>query len=178
MKLIFLDIDGVLNTNDNICYRTQRERLALESGKTVNYTHDKYGYLFDARAVNWLGLAIAKTGAKIVISSTWRYSGLAEMQALWADRKLPGEVVGITPSYRHDNTLNPFKGSPYEEYRGAEIYAYLKDRTDVDGYAIVDDDTDMLPTQLRHFVKTDAEFGITHRSAELIINALCTPIKL
>ena len=63
MKVIFLDIDGVLNV--------------------ISQGHDEYGSLFHKHFEDNLRYIIEQTGAKIVISSTWRMSGLSEMQRMW-----------------------------------------------------------------------------------------------
>ena len=57
-KVIFLDIDGVLNTS--------RWHNQVESSKL----QDEYGYLFDPVAVANLAKIIEETGADIVISSS------------------------------------------------------------------------------------------------------------
>ena len=126
MKVIFLDIDGVLN----LCYEGR----------------DEYGSLFHPHLVDNLRRLIDKTGAKIVISSTWRMSGLVIMKEMWIKRELPGEVIDITPNFmKHYGTTL---------CRGKEIDAYLKDHPEVESYVILDDDTDMEDHQLDRFVKT------------------------
>lgn len=77
-KIIFLDIDGVLNV--------------------IPQGHDKYGAIFHKHFEDNLRWIIEETGADIVISSTWRMSGLNIMQEMWRVRNLPGKVVGITPT--------------------------------------------------------------------------------
>ena len=130
MKVIFLDIDGVLNIN----YRGER---------------DDYGQQFHPHLVENLKTIIETTGAKIVISSTWRHRGLSVMKNMWMDRNLPGEVIDITPhlDYRMDS------GLWYSPIRGVEIKDWL-DKNSPDNYVILDDDKDMLPEQMSHFVKT------------------------
>lgn len=55
-KVIFLNIDGVLNTK---WWYTQMDK---------NTTRDKYGYAFDPNAVANLKKILDETGADIVIS--------------------------------------------------------------------------------------------------------------
>lgn len=78
-KIIFLDIDGVLNVYPN--------------------GRDEYGAKFHSHFEDNLRFIIEKTQAKIVISSTWRMNGLREMKAMWQDRDLPGEVIDVTPVF-------------------------------------------------------------------------------
>jgi hypothetical protein len=129
-KVIFLDIDGVLN---------------------VDFPeHDKYGRLFHPHFENNLRKIVNETGAKIVISSSWRSNGLLTMREMWKDRNLPGEVVGITKYLGGDKNL-PF----YERLeRGNEIQEYLNSHPIIVNYVIIDDDGDMLLSQLSNFVQT------------------------
>jgi predicted transcriptional regulator len=161
MRIIFLDIDGVLNTG---IYATHFFEICKHFGLTKkeakDWRHgmrDEFGSHFDPKPVQLLKWIIEETGAKIVISSTWRLSGLETMKLMWEMRDLPGEVIDITP-YLNTN-------------RGEEIEAWLKEN-DVDSYVIIDDDTDMLPEQLNNFVNVDSEYGITYKDAQQIINIL------
>jgi HAD domain in Swiss Army Knife RNA repair proteins len=54
MKVIFLDIDGVLN-----CKKTPNPR--------------RLPYIVDRRLLSRFKRLIDRTGAKVVLSSTWRY---------------------------------------------------------------------------------------------------------
>jgi predicted transcriptional regulator len=161
MKVIFLDIDGVLNTG---IYATHYFEICKHFGLTrkeaKDWRHgmrDEFGSHFDPRCVSLLKYIIEETGAKIVVSSTWRASGEETMKLMWEMRDLPGEVIGVTPLL---NTA-----------RGEEIEAYLKEN-ETDAYVIIDDDTDMLPEQKSNFVQTDGEYGITLKDANRIIEIL------
>lgn len=78
MKVIFLDIDGVLNI--------------------IPESVDEFGAVFHSNFVNNLKWIIEETDAKLVISSTWRYGGLNWLKRMWKYRNYPGEIIGITPS--------------------------------------------------------------------------------
>jgi hypothetical protein len=156
MKVIFLDIDGVLNSFDNM--------YAL---RFIDYNNgpldrDRYGVFFDERCVRWLRLILHETKAKIVISSAWKDSGLKVMQAMWQERKLPGEVIDITP-----DALDIM-----DESRGREIQMWL-DKHEVESYCIIDDNSDMLPEQMKYFVQTESVVGLnreSYRQANFILN--------
>ena len=161
MKIIFLDIDGVLNV--------------------IPKDFDKYGGTFHEDFVENLRHMIKETGAKIVISSTWRLAGLKAMQEMWKFRDLPGEVIGITP----DSYFNKDLGISDDDdaSRGHEIKWWLDNTKDViDNYVILDDDTDFLESQLTHFVQTsknpqhpdsiDIGYGLTKHCTELGIKIL------
>jgi len=164
MKVIFLDIDGVLNSTDymNACHINFRS--AVEVGIASypipeGFVRDKFGHIFDPRCTLYLEALINTTGAKIVISSTWRFSGIEVMRELWKSRMLPGEIIGITPVTKHD--------------RGQEIKTWLDDHgKDVTHYVIIDDDSDMLKEQSNNFVKTDNRYGLDVHSYERAIDIL------
>lgn len=87
-KIIFLDFDGVLNTEQ------YQARLAVD-GKP---NKDAWGPLFDPHAVENLRKIIEATGAAIVISSTWRYiHRLGSLRMMWEIRELPGEILNTLP---------------------------------------------------------------------------------
>lgn len=178
MKIIFLDIDGVLNV--------------------IGQGYDEYGQGFHPHLVENLKRIIDETGAKIVISSSWRKSGLKQMQDMWKHRALPGEVIDTTPSlylqrggsiqfYNNKLEQHPTpKISGYSIPRGCEIQYWLNSESEThlidDGYVILDDDTDMLITQERNFVQcsgnfdhedcVDAGYGLTKKCADKAIAIL------
>ena len=165
-KLIFLDIDGVLNCTD---YSVANNKFAIEMHSPL-LAHDKHGDLFDPRAIRWLEWIIYQTRADIVISSTWRNRGIDKLRDMWYDRKLPGHIVDITPKF-------------HGKLRGEEIKAFLTDEQyrksysfihnfNVESYCIIDDDTDMLPEQMDSFVHCDDNFGITRKEADKAIAIL------
>ena len=140
MKIIFLDIDGVLNVR--------------RQGR------DRFGSLFHAEFMGGLKHIIDNTGAKIVISSSWRFNGLAEMKEMWVHRNLPGEVIDITPfTAQYENG----EGASFMDRceRGCEIREWLKSNP-CDDYVIVDDDIDILPSQIDRFVKCSGSDGHKH----------------
>lgn len=118
------------------------------------------------RMLNWI---IESTGAKIVISSTWRGNGLSFMQDVWKSRNLPGEIIDITPWHKGRGRDHlPFKE---RAERGGEIKEWLENHPEVINYLIIDDD-DMLPEQENNFVQTDAHYGLTLREAAIGISIL------
>lgn len=161
MKVIFLDIDGVLNV--------------------ISQGHDNHGALFHPHLVDNLRSVIDSTGAKIVVSSTWRTRGLEKMREMWKDRGLPGDIIGVTPdcSQLLDNGTCEFLDLVE---RGHEIQDWLKEHPEVINYVIFDDDNDMLESQRKRFVRTsnninhpdcvDDGYGLTRACAEDAIRIL------
>lgn len=159
-KVVFLDIDGVLNTK---WWYTQMDR---------NTPRDKYGYAFDPKAVANLRKVVDETGAGIVISSSWKCMGLSQMEDMWDERNLPGKVVGITPNSVSDELLVDTDIDSMELFhiRGEEIKEWLtKHGKHVSHYVIIDDMDNMLPEQQSHFVQTNPEVGITEDDANKAI---------
>jgi len=159
MNYLFLDIDGVLNTGRYSDY-------LIENGLCET---DAYGYLFDPEAVQNLERIIEATDAKVVITSTWRLDG--DMQALWRNRDLAGEVIGVTPTIQKEKAIG--KINIYYGHRGMEVEAWLEDNAIAPyKYAILDDEDDYLETQSNHLVLTDPMTGITKEVADKVISLL------
>ena len=148
IKVLFLDIDGVLNTD------RQHWHCQMNGITPV----DEFGYEFDHKAVVNLATILEETDAEIVISSSWKFLGLQTLQKMWKDRNLPGSILDITPD--GDN-------------KGWEIGEWLlKHESQVSGYAIIDDENDMQPEQQEHFVQTNSQFGITLKDADRVMTIL------
>jgi len=157
MKVVFLDIDGVLNSE--------------EFFETLPYNkHDKYikaGYIedqafglcnIDSVPVAKLNYLLSQTMAKIVVSSSWRGSD-PKLQEIFAIVGIP-HYIGVTPYHK-------------DRHRGTEIQMWLDRHPEVENYVIIDDDNDMLDSQLNHFVQTDAyKRGLSDEDVELAINIL------
>lgn len=167
-KIIFLDLDGVLNTA-NYYDRLQHEHLPTE---------DIFGTLFDPNAVEQLSHIIDSTNAKIVISSSWRYSGIASMRAMWKERHLPGNLYDITSLFVADDYIRAHMDDQsfdfYEAMTSAremEISAWLQEHPEVTNYVILDD-LDSLRQHEAHLVKINPKTGITNDDAEQVITIL------
>ena len=167
-KVIFLDFDGVLNTER---WHSQASRNELK---------DEYGYRFDPVAVDNLRKIVDETGAAIVISSSWKCMGLTTMQKMWKDRQLPGKVIDITPNSVSDEFLLNVDLNDMDllSIRGQEI----KDWLIVKGgsgckYVIFDDMNDVLQEQESHFVWVDPAVGITKGNVAQAIRILDGGIK-
>lgn len=142
MKILFLDIDGVLNNTPF---------LRANSGLCE----------FDPDNVLNLIYTINETNCQIVVSSSWRYMGLSGVSKVLEDVGVPkGVVIDVTP----------ILGCSLEG-RGYEIDAWLK-VNEAESYAIVDDYNDMLPEQQGHFVLTRIKEGLTKTKADELINVL------
>lgn len=153
-KIVFLDFDGVLNTE-------YYQGLLQYQGKPWL---DEYGAFFDPNAVTQLKRIIDTTDADIVIESSWKYLGLEAMQELWRVRDLPGKVIDITPSNSNPSKLH---------CKGVEIASWLSEHAKQDmRYVIIDDEYVILDSQLAHFILTNPFEGITEEQADRAISIL------
>lgn len=146
MKLIFLDIDGVLNGyGEGYTY----EHIEGAPDSLGNTKH-----LLSRHLIDNLNYLVNYTGAKVVVSSTWRLGETVEsMQMIFDSVGIRCEVVGLT-------------GRDKSGIRGVEILDYIKTHVDeayhfFTRYVILDDDTDMLLWQKDNFVHTDGQKGLT-----------------
>lgn len=160
MKIIFLDIDGVLNSWAT-GYNISKEKLLL------------------------LNELIEKTDAKIVISSSWR-CGSQDVKDFLNNNFAKNRISSVNEPYQdlidnifYENTIG--LTDTFGPNRGSEIQRWLDSHEDIESYVIIDDDIDMLDEQLYNFVQTDTYFGLTDREihlAYLILKNKCIPNKI
>lgn len=190
MKVIFLDIDGVLNSE--LFYRARHKKRWLKpityywwiSSKIkwffngfkykgvslANYkrpeSHNKFPYLFkdlkietDPLKWKWLVELTEETGCKICISSVWKHhfnNNDEWNKALILLGFKDGVFVGIT--------------GDRETLRGTEIKNWIEKNQPIEKYAIIDDDSDMLPEQMDSFFQTDSYYGLSPNTTYRIKN--------
>lgn len=148
MKVIFLDFDGVLNS-----HAWMHENLDLfRSDRLFHHEH------LDKDAVACVEKIAVATGAKVVISSTWRIlNSLDKLKAILKDHGFTGEVIGKTPRLG--------------VARGIEIQQWLDFNGPVDGFVIIDDDSDMV--HLKHkLVQTKFDTGLQEEHIDKAIAIL------
>lgn len=131
MKIIFLDIDGVLNS--------KRTYYAFK-GYPIDLSNESLKR-FDWVAIGLIRKLCKLLDAQIVLSSSWRRCFKIEDIALALN--LP--IIDKTPIL--------FSGT-----RGKEIELWINKNKDV-SYCIIDDNNDMLDYQKEHFVRTSHENG-------------------
>lgn len=140
-KIIFLDIDGVLNCG------TTKER------------HRGFIGIEPAKA-DLIKKIVKETGAKIVLSSTWR---LGE-ENLKHVKEMVGEILDVTP-YAPNNISDLRRGTEIDMW-------YQEHKDEVEDYVILDDDPDILESQLDHWWQTFWDDGLTEGQTDLIIRYL------
>lgn len=153
-KYIFLDIDGVLNSEQYYLEKPQR----WKEFKDKLDKHIAWGVCnIDPKAVKLLNKLVDETKAKIVISSPWR--GDYALQTIFSLAGIIEPIYGETPRSEHRR-------------RGAEIEAWLEERKEPYKYVILDDDSDMLDTQHSNFIHTDWRVGLTEENVNEAIKIL------
>lgn len=199
MKILFLDIDGVLNdmypNNPNhrlIPDYGERERFWRQEKKAKNYINDKlkpfeeamesvdkdYPYLrrindIDAIMITWLNYICAKTDCRIVISSSWR-GDLKNIPLYFAIKGFlyPDYVVGRT-GHKSGNVQHEGLEKHVYSNRGLEIQEWLEVKGndyDIKSFAILDDESfDIEWLYKDEFVQVK---GLTKNYADKVIEIL------
>lgn len=143
MKIIFLDMDGVLCTN----------RAHTAQGLQHMPNHHPFMDALDREAIGMLNALTAQVYCKYVLSSTWRKQhSKEEMEEHLRKYGWKGEF--------HED----WKTDHIGPIRGNEIQRWIDSHTWDNGnknYIILDDNDDMLGSQKFHFVQTDEYNGLT-----------------
>jgi len=152
-KIVFLDIDGVLN------HHAFWDRYVEEHGKHVGMHHELCPI-----SMGHLNRLLDETGAEVVVSSTWRLGrSLEELQEVLEANGFTGEVVGKTMNSYSNRRL----WEKYHQLRGRQIMAYIREHLEEgDRFVILDDDSDMGP-MLPWFVQTGFKEGLLPHHVEI-----------
>lgn len=134
MKVIFLDIDGVLN-----CATTPNPR--------------KLPYIVDPKLLRRFKRLLQRTGAKVVLSSTWRY----DPAGLFSAKHWGVPFIDVTPDMPH-------------RPRRDEVIAWLKSHPKVKRFVVIDDEDDELD-ELPLF-QPSAKTGLTQAIAKGVADFL------
>jgi len=147
-SIIFLDIDGVLNTINHL------KRQKIESGKATNK-------VWDPTACKHISLLCEHYDARIVSTSSWRHEyPLEQLQEFFASNDIPKKlIIDVTNSIapQHD-------GNNY--CRGHEVEHWLEENNkEKIPYVIIDDEATFLETQQDQLVRVDKEKGFSTKEA-------------
>ena len=168
-KVIFLDVDGVLNSN-----RTLYEDISLEDDLILN-----------------LKELVDKTGAKIILSSSWRLSTEAVSMLMDKLDKFGLVISGMTCDGVDLDWLEKYEFDATKKYldtkfdwdenrqikithdRGAEIFKWLHDHDDC-AYVILDDEIEDIKPYFSEsvIVKTSYKTGLTKEDVKKAIQIL------
>lgn len=152
--IIFLDIDGVVNTLqiNTSPYPTNTGKISREGFyfDLCDITDDRVSNI---QAIMWLNKLCKETKAKIVISSSWR---LFERDEHTTEKCLRNS--GLLPE------IDIIGATPYlsGEHRGQEIQKWLDDNHFNGQFIILDDDKDM-DHLIEHLVWCDVYTGFGYQ---------------
>ena len=173
MKVLFLDIDGVLNSENWFAYRiycvkNNMVNILMNFVDTDDRNIKHKLTMLDDRAIANLNRIIEETGCKVVLSSSWRSSIESENIFTQNLLKLKGfkyEFYDVTPRLWF---------SDFSIRRGEEIKFWLdkeSEKHEIESFVILDDDSDMLPEQMNNFIHVDSNIGLTYKD-------VCKAIKI
>ena len=144
MKVLFLDVDGVLNKANT------KEKTATG----CSFVED----IFVRRLKN----IVDQTGCEIVLSSDWRYDAHTELIPELDELEDKLSEYGLA-LYDFTPVIN--------NHRGQEIQSWLDAHTDVGSFVILDDRGDMEPNMER-LVRTLFSHGLTEENKREAIKVL------
>jgi len=150
MRVLFLDIDGVLNS---------REWFASQPERVRGYSMFDDRADLDPKAVRTLKTLFKELpNTKMVVSSSWRIGrSLEDLKLLLPD--FADYIIGRTP----DSMQNIFASS-----RGDQIKMWLGDHPKVTHFAIVDDDISDMGSLVSNCVKTSQATGLLNHHVEAL----------
>ena len=143
MKAIFVDVDGVICTERSL-------NIALEKDQEI------YNMEFDARTLKYLKKLQDRTGAELVLSSSWR-DGIGS-----DDPETKAIMDNLFGRMEENGTpLSHWTPLIYQGGRDDEVTAWLKDNP-CEAYVIFDDNEYFResPELERHFVYIEDSQGI------------------
>lgn len=161
-KIIFLDIDGVLNSN---------------LGNENHQREISDGELLDEDKVKLLSKIIAVTKACIVLHSGWRFWFDKNIQPLRKESQHLVEIFkrnqiiisDITPDFTTEEIRNTKK---FSLVKAKEILAWLGEHPEVEKWIAIDDLCLHDDEIEKHQLKTDSRIGLTQKDVDCAIEML------
>jgi hypothetical protein len=151
-KIVFLDIDGVLNGDRYIEARGPQASDELWTSADL-----------DPLAIQALNALIQQTGAKVVVSSSWRHHHtLDELRDVLRERGFVGDLIDVTPRMH---------GEP----RGVEIRTWIRVQSTPNLRIVVLDDEAPTAELDSRWVRTDPTCGLTEPDVARAALLLDTP---
>ncbi len=151
MKVIFLDIDGVLNSN----FWNDAHQREISDGS-----------LIDEEKIHLLGRLIKSTNAKVILHSGWKFWFDSNMNPLRKEaenlknmlKKEGVELEGMTPDYTTEEIR---KSKKFSLVKADEILAWIAEHDSMDAWIVIDD-LDLHNEEIKkHQIRTDANVGLT-----------------
>lgn len=155
-KIVFLDIDGVLNSD--FWNKNHQREISV-------------GTLIDESKIKLLCKLIKDTDAQIILHSGWKYWFDPDLRPLRREAEnlkvlleKEGLVIsGVTPDHATEEIKNSKK---FSLVKAGEILAWLEQHNDVDAWVVMDD-LDLHNAEVaRHQVRTDQSIGLIDGDVE------------
>ena len=164
MNIIFLDIDGVLNST------AYMKRFCVCGD----------GYFTDVVDPNIVKLFTEfldkHEDIKLVITSSWRYDSVQETIKFFETtglREINDYIVGVTPRLLYVCGRGDEIKWFINHINSDVIGDFVNDDFEIDHYVIVDDETfDILDEQKQHLIHVDNNTGLTEDNIKEIENKL------
>lgn len=157
MRVIFLDIDGVLNTDEHLRATTQQLMTELGCSTFRDFHHafwggripvESLGKLFFPPCVERFNRFVVLTNAQIVLSTSWRkHRSLDEMIAILKQAGVERAPCAMTPYKLSSN-------------KSMEISWWLRDNP-LDNFVVFDDDPIHLSAHEGRVVRCDSCEGLS-----------------
>lgn len=166
MKLIFLDFDGVMNSEryfNNSVFLTETKGMDWDEIMLIaHHTH------LDRDAIQLINQLVDRSGASVVVSSTWRqHYSIDELNQMLKDRGATFTIIAATPVHRS----HYIGWGMSNVIRGKEIQEYLDETVQPVQFVILDDINNMAHLS-DHLVLTDEDVGITQEDIEKALKIL------
>lgn len=158
MRVIFLDVDGVLNSEDDL--KIYREK----NGITGCILYDNV----EERPLKLLKQIVDVTGAVIVLSSSWRL-GYGKTESIFGGRLYEKVSAALKANGMEIYDITPYMPGAQ---RGDEIKQWLSKRQDVESFVILDDDSDMGEYVDTKLIQTTYKYGLLPEHVEVAIKKL------
>lgn len=150
-NVIFLDIDGVLNSN----FWNDSHQKEISDGK-----------LIDIEKIRLLAKLVKNTNAKIILHSGWKFWFDSNLQPTRKEsenlsRLLQQEgliIGGMTPDF---STEEIRKSKKFSLVKASEILVWLTKHKEIDNWLVIDDLDLHNPEIESHQIKTDSSIGLT-----------------
>ena len=155
MLICFFNIDGLFNSYDWYISDRNPGTLFGQEGEIDPLVVERFNKIWK------------ETGCSFIMSSDWRYDFPAACKRLYnMGAEFP--IIGFTPCHLFDLTQK-------DKSRGAEIKHWIDDNVqdkDNFNFVIVDDRTDFLKCQKKHFVHVNPKIGFTDNDMDKTIKIL------